>query len=216
MGGAVGYYFGRKSGLAVADKEISEMEDYYETSDRYRRTLKEEEPEVDSENSSGEENRENGPLSAGKRAEIREKLGKNWSKTTNYAEKYHKNTQNEDSEEEEETPAMAANRFHEENRDRPPELISEEAIDELPGFFDRQLLYYFAYDESVTDEDEILIDEPGHMLGMVMEETGFIEDNTDLIYVVNYQTDCVYEVQKVLASYCETHEIVMSEEGGVK
>lgn len=195
VGGAIGYYFGKKSG----QKEVCDMTEYDEISSRYRRESKEETSNTD---------RENGPLPYEKRKEIRDNLGKKIVEPTDYASCY----KNDKEEVEVESPATEAIRFHEDNRDRPPEPISESAIESLPGFFDHQLLYFYAFDETVTNEDECFIDEPGHLLGMVLEETGFIEDDTMTLFVVNYQTDCIYEVQKVLASYCETHELIMAED----
>ncbi|MDE5977039.1 MAG: hypothetical protein K2G70_01035 [Turicibacter sp.] len=209
IGGIGGYYAGKKIEEKRSEKEVDQLKEYYDAKGRY---VRDESRDAENDENTGEtvENRSAGQLSNEKRKEIKEKLNQNWKETTNYAACY-KGEEADADNEGEESPEMAANRFHDQNRNRPPELISETALDGVPKHFDQHLLYYYAFDESVTDEDELLIDEPGHLLGMVMEECGFIDNDVMQIYVINYQTDCVYEVNKIMASYCETHELVLSE-----
>lgn len=205
VGFASGYFVGKKLEERRSEKELNDLSAYYDASKRYIRYNSEETDQ-------NAEEKEDRPKPESRKEAVRKIRESKAEKVINYTAYYGDDSNSDDSYED--TPEMAANRFHDENKNRPPELISMDEYNSgsFPPHFDSQILFYYAFDETVTDEDECMIDEPGHLIGRVMEESGFIEDDTMQIYVVNYQTDCIYEVNKILASYCETHEIVMSED----
>lgn len=204
VGFASGYFVGKKLEEKRSEKELNDLSAYYDSSKRY---IRNETNAADQKEETEDKKERPKPES---RKDVTRKIRESRAeKVIDYTAYYGDETDGEY----DDSPEMAANMFHDENRNRPPELISMDEYNNgsVPYHFDSQILFYYAFDETVTDEDECMIDEPGHLLGRVMEESGFIEDDTMQIYVINYQTDCVYEVNKILASYCETHEIVMSE-----
>ena len=101
----------------------------------------------------------------------------------------------EDPEElDEEEQAMFESHLKERGRD--PRIISFEKMGELDPSYDNQTLFYYMYDETVTDEDGNVIDEPNLLLGKTLGKYGFADNQEKTIYVQNFQLRTVYEVVK--------------------
>lgn len=101
----------------------------------------------------------------------------------------------EDPEElDEEEQAMFESHLKERGRD--PRIISFEKMGELDPSYDNQTLFYYMYDETVTDEDGNVIDEPNLLLGNTLGKYGFADNQEKTIYVQNFQLRTVYEVVK--------------------
>lgn len=205
------------------------LEDYYHRTDEYTRkpdSDEEEEFEDDGVNPVNEtDSRPGGRMTPEERANIKEKLHKNWEGTTNYAAMYrekngytehqlaegqHPLDQGEFGEEDPEdeaveTPEEEAFNEHRKNMNKPPKIISADAYSELPAHVDKEVLYLWAYDETLCDENEEPVEEPERLVGDALYKYGFVDSDERIIFVMNYAMDVCYEIQKIDASWTETH-----------
>lgn len=204
--GSVPTYFYMKKKVDVLLDEINDIKDYNDISNQYVSETDEDE-EV------------NPPLD-----DIRDKLNRNYEKTTNYAEMYHKRRESDeelesehpvDSDEDEEEwedddiltddqeAALEATKDHQKNKDKPPKIISEEAVADLPTYIDNAILYYYFDDGSlVNEEEEELVAED--FIGNALTKYGFDTNNEDKIFVMNYALDTCYEVVKIMGAWKDT------------
>ena len=201
-----------------ADAEIQEMEEYFykknqelvELVEDNARIAKNFVVELDGPNIDRETMMKN----------AREKLTRNYEQTTNYANMYQKKTPGYDdmTDEEfeelentledtsEEAAARVAHEDHQSNKDRPPKIISEDSLGELPGYIDQKVLFFYRLDDTITDEEDQLIDDPDYLLGDCLDKYNFRESDEKTIFVRNFALDTVYEVQKVEAAFEEGDE----------
>lgn len=108
------------------------------------------------------------------------------------------NDQNEVSEEQ-------AFEEHRKNMNKPPKIISAEAYSNLPAHIDQQVMYFYSYDEVLCDENEEMIEEPALLVGDALTKYDFADSDERCIFVMNYATDTCYEIQKIDASWTDTH-----------
>lgn len=94
---------------------------------------------------------------------------------------------------------------HQKNKDRSPKIISAEAYSNLPAYIDQGVLYFYAYDEMLCDDNEEPIEEPERIVGDALTKYGFIDNDERIIFVMNYALDTCYEIQKVDASWTDSH-----------
>lgn len=193
----------RKKYAEKADAEIGEMQAYYEK--RMHQIVQyfpnEEDPEVAVTADATEEEIEKKPHSI------------------NYAKMYSNQRQGRSELTEEEIEELAAEREHPSeddledgsmeaiakratedhraNMNRPPKIISEESLGELPGYIENQTLFFYQLDNTLTDEDDQIIDDPEYFLGDALDKYNFRENDEKMIFVRNFALDTVYEVQKV-------------------
>lgn len=149
--------------------------------------------------------RENGPLDPETRKEIKEKLRRNWEGTTNYAgiyQPHHKNPDNVDPAEKEspkeddlEVPELVDKKL------RDPKIISAEDAGDLIPDITSTCLYYYVEDEIVADEDGNVVENYERLLGNCLEKYGFMYDDEPLIFVLNYELDTCFEIQKVYGEF---------------
>lgn len=179
------------------------------------------------------DSRPGGRMTAEERAERKELLNRNWEGTTNYAGMYrekngytesklaegeHPLDQDEESEEaeidedeiddeefSEETPEESAFNDHQRNMNKPPKIISAEAYGDLPAHIEKEVLYYYKLDETLTDDNEDPVDEPERLIGDALHKYGFAENDEQIIFVMNYAMDVCYEIQKFDGSWIDTH-----------
>lgn len=104
-----------------------------------------------------------------------------------------------------ETPEEEAFEEHQKNKNRPPKIISAEAYGELPAHIDKEVLYFFAQDEMLTDDNEEPVEEPERLVGDSLTKYGFNESDEMIIFVMNYNLDTCYEIQKLDSSWTDTH-----------
>lgn len=104
-----------------------------------------------------------------------------------------------------ETPEEEAFEEHQKNKNRPPKIISAEAYGELPAHIDKEVLYFFAEDEMLTDDNEEPVEEPERLVGDALTKYGFNESDEMIIFVMNYNLDTCYEIQKLDSSWTDTH-----------
>lgn len=268
IGGVAGVFGTRKYFQDKYQKQYEAdhdaLEEYYHRTDEYARgdSDDEEEFEDDGVNPVETDSRPGGRMTAEQRAEIKEKLNKNWEGTTNYAGMYReKNGYTEgklaeaqhplDQGEEGEigpsdlkicancvhydrkdycnlvydnvsadyacddfenvngltTPEEEAFDDHQRNKNKPPKIISAEVYGELPAHIDKKVLYLYAYDETVVDEDndDEPLTEPERLIGDALTKYDFIDNDERIIFVMNYALDTCYEIQKIDASWSDTH-----------
>lgn len=218
-GAAAGVFVTKKRLEKKCEDEIAlrirEMEEYYGHADQYARNSSEDEDVV-----SGE-NREDGPLSPEKRKEIKSKaalVGKH-EKKENYRKYYNSDvapmgvdaskwTNPESLSEEEveklekemEDPVEEANRWHEENKHRPPKEITWEEFNALPEFIEREAIFVYKENELYVDEYDNFIYDPNKLVGDVLEDGDnalLNKEDKRVTFVLNYELDKVYEVQKL-------------------
>lgn len=103
------------------------------------------------------------------------------------------------------TPEEQAFDEHQKNKNKPPKIISAEAYSNLPAHIDQEVLYFYAYDEMLCDDNEEPIDEPERLVGDSLTKYGFVDNEERLIFVMNYSLDTCYEIQKVDSSWTDTH-----------
>lgn len=195
-GGAAGVFatrdYFRKKYQEIADDEIADMQEYYQQElDRMVEYAEDDVADGELEEESPEEE-----------ADTSDNDGEPIYQT-DYAHAYQK--QNDFAEEDDsmEALAAAATEEHQKNKDRPPRLISEEAVGELSPHIDHQILFYYTLDDTVTDEEDKIIDDPAWLLGDTLDKYNFRESDEKLVFVLNYALDTVYEIQKVNGSFEE-------------
>lgn len=105
------------------------------------------------------------------------------------------------------TPEEDAFDYHQKNKNRDPKIISADTYSELPAHIDKKVLYLYAWDEVVVDEDneDEPIEEPERLIGDALTKYGFIDNDELIIFVMNYSLDTCYEIQKVDGSWSDTH-----------
>lgn len=94
---------------------------------------------------------------------------------------------------------------HRKNLNKPPKIISYETYENLPAYIDHEILYFYAYDEMLCDDNEEPIEEPERLIGDALTKYGFIDNEERIIFVMNYAMDTCYEIQKVDASWTDSH-----------
>lgn len=212
LGAGAGVLASRKYFQKKSDEEVKEIKDWYQSKlddlecDIFQ-GLSDEHCGISEE---GEEINPEKPESDMK--EIQEKLQKNHEITINYAEMYRQKAMNdpdieEEGEEEdqndeyENSESERWNEEHSRNRGRAPRIISYEEAGNLAAYISSETLYYYAYSDSVVTEENEEIDEPGLLLGDCLEKFDFIHSDERIIFVMNYDTDTCYEVQKIMAEW---------------
>ena len=88
---------------------------------------------------------------------------------------------------------------------RTPKIISADTYGELPAHIDKEVLYFFAQDEMLTDDNEEPVEEPERLVGNTLTKYGFNESDEMIIFVMNYNLDTCYEIQKLDSSWTDTH-----------
>lgn len=94
---------------------------------------------------------------------------------------------------------------HMKNRNKPPKIISADTYSSLPSYIDQEVLYFYALDEVLTDENEDILEEPERFVGDALTKYGFIDNDEQIIFVMNYELDTCYEIQKLDMSWTDTH-----------
>jgi hypothetical protein len=146
-----------------------------------------------------------------KQAEIKEKLVKNYEQTTNYANMF-KNSKGEEVpyHEDPENVEGAEDLSNEEydeylklNEKRAAEykkghikIISEDDIDGLPGTYDIRELFFYAENDVITDENDVVIEDYERYIGDSIDKFDFRNSDEKKILVKNPEIDTVYEIRK--------------------
>lgn len=194
---AAGVYFKKKYSKEL-EKEISDLETYYGTSEKYKRHPEPEEKELQTDLAEIASER-----SASGRKRVKDE-DKKESKETDYrnfydgkvTEEHRDAVEDPDPEVEEDIKREEESwdAWHDEHKDLPCKVITEEEIAEIPFDLDQEILYFWEGDGEMSDEDENWIDEPGHLVGTALDEVDFADEDT--IYVINYALDTIYEIHR--------------------
>lgn len=180
------------------------MDEYEDIADAYKRHDQDFQSEVNPED--GNCKREDGVLPKEEREEIKEKLKRNWDKTTNYASMYN-GDHPMDSDEDEENPlteeeeqavedALDATVDHINNAGKKPKIISYDAVADLPSYIDQENLFYYKVDDILANESEEVLDVET-FVGDALDKYGFRDNDEREIYVMNFALDTCYTVTKV-------------------
>lgn len=224
--GGIGGVFGTKLYFKskyekISNDEIEKVREYYFAREQYVEKARRENENVEEK----EESREDGVLSPEARAEIKEKLRKNreWAEkqTINYTAMYEERhgvdpadleSPLEDDPISEEEKAFER---HQEDKDKEPEIISIEEASNLPAGVESQSLFFYTYDETLTDEDDEVIDDPELILGNdiwgLLCDTTYLEERIkededgNMMCVMNFAHDTCYEIQIVDDSFEASH-----------
>lgn len=94
---------------------------------------------------------------------------------------------------------------HQKNKNKPPKIISADAYSNLPAHIENEVLYFYAYDEQLCDDNEEPVENPEYLIGDALTKFGFVDSDERIIFVMNYTLDTCYEIQKVDASWTDTH-----------
>lgn len=206
VGSAVGYFVGTKRAEKKAAKELQELEEYYGSSEKYKRT-EEEKPDVETkEESSDSEGRADKETLRTLRKEEKELN----THKTDYTKYYEKETAEEEEDPEnvdeskdetQENPGVEINEeadeYHQQYKERPPRIISVEKLGELPSSIEEECLYYYPEGDYITDEDNNVIEDYQRILGDCLQKYHFDTSNEETIWVQNFELDTVYEVTKM-------------------
>lgn len=199
VGGAVSYLYMSKKKKEVED-EFNDYLEYNNIGDHYSRESRDQEevnPSIEDDD------------------DIKERLMEGYEKTTNYAAMYkgeaanyeHPLDDDEEDDDEENSASLdtESTEDHLKNRNRPPKIISSDALGDVPSYFDKEtLIYYFDDDVLANEEDEELVDQETYV-GDALTKYGFKNrDEEETIHVLNYALDTLYTVQKEFKSYQST------------
>lgn len=88
-----------------------------------------------------------------------------------------------------------------ENMGKPPRIISIEQAGNLPAYINSECLFYYPESDVLCTEDGAMIDEPGLLVGQALDKYGFRDSEETQIFVMNYQLDTCYDIQKVGGLY---------------
>lgn len=213
IGGTAGIFGTNKYYQNKYQKQYEEdrtyLEEYYHRTDEYARESHDEDDVNSSEDfddTVNAETRSGGRMSDEERAEIKRKLNKNWEGTTNYAGMYRGGraeinpiddaAESENSLDQEEEDVFDD---HQKNKNRPPKIISEETFNELPEHIEKEVLFYYTYDEVMCTEENVEIQDPETLIGDALTRFGFglNENEEQRIFVMNYSLDTCYDIQKI-------------------
>lgn len=216
--GTMGYF--KKKYEKIALDQITEIEEYY--SDKISKNyIREDDAEINPVDDGDVSNtgRENGVLSEEERSAIKEKLLDNYARTSNNATNYsqisterfiakREEAENEAPDDEDEpvtmTPEEIADDEHKKNFNKPPRILSLDEYSNLPSYIDTQTLYYYFDNMVVTDDNDEVVDDYERLVGDCLDKGDFINSQDEMmLFVMNYQLDTAYEIQKVMAAYTD-------------
>lgn len=93
-----------------------------------------------------------------------------------------------------------------EKRNLPPEIIPFDMVSDLDPSIDTEILYYYMYDSALVDEFKEEIHGWENFLGNCLEISGFVDNNIESIFILNYKHNTLYEVHKEFKSWREENE----------
>lgn len=184
------YY--KKKYEKISDKEIEDMKEYYQNTD-FESLYGENYQIKDYEEYQNESDEE----VKNKKEELKQRIAD--SKNNTAYNKMYKTADNDETENENVTLEDKANEAHEENKNKPPCLINEKELNELPPNIDSQTLYLYTGDGTITDDCDNIVDEPGYLIGTVLDNVDF--DSESVIFVLNNELDVCYEIQIIDGDY---------------
>lgn len=185
-------------------QQIADMEAYYGRTDQYVRTPTETNYDGDSGNPE--------PMTEEERAAAKERLREGYQNNrVDYASMYRKDDQQEEENESEPEvdEGFEAHQDYQKNKDRPPRIISAEAVGEVPQYYDNQIWFYYSYDGVIASDDGEVIDDPERFVGDCLDRYDFRGSDEEFLFVQSFEHSTIYEIQKIKATYSD--EVEMTE-----
>ena len=192
-----------------AEKKIKEIESYYNLSDEYKRGEDVNPPEEDNDRQKlRKENLYRRPESRtdytqcykAQNTAIKDSpilADEDEEEGVDPAEMEHPEEEDTEEDDEDEEEAHA---YHQKNRKRKPRIISEKDVGDLPPHVDSELLYYYTENDVLVTDNEEVLDDPETFVGD-FDKYGFKTSDERIIFVMNYELDTCYEIQKVFGEY---------------
>ncbi len=90
-------------------------------------------------------------------------------------------------------------------KNQPPRIISEEALGEVPGYYDHIDLFYYTRDDILTDDADNVLEDRGRFLGSDIDcwFSDFCDSDDRTMIIRNFELSTVYEIQKFDSSFEE-------------
>lgn len=213
----IGFVFGAVAGIfgskmywkkkfeGIAEEQMELSREYIEKVKGYSSDISEPGSEINQED---DQDRSKGPLSSEERKKIKEKLNRNWEGTTNYASFYKpkENTEESDQNDDISEPERITLE-HEETRDKAPEVIDVNILSTLGARWKTEVLYFYTGNEILVDDFDNIIEEPERILGDILNKWAegeydyMLSSQGDIIYVLNYELDTLYEIQEIQSDF---------------
>lgn len=199
----VGKFYYKKIYDTKIEEKINDLEEYYVKRDPYARQSSEEVKETEDENDMSDEE---------KSMDIPEERSR-WRHKNDVKEKidYTAYYKKDDISEEEIAESVQRNEELEEIRKsgKPPKIISVNALDDYPEEYDRESLIYYYYDQTLTDENDNVIEDVQLTIGDALYKYDFCDNEEEEdMWVVNFELEKIYQVTKILEDYTAQHTIV--------
>lgn len=105
----------------------------------------------------------------------------------------------------ESTPERDREAFERRERDKKkqPRLITDSAFAELDQSIDKGVLLYYTENGVICDENNIPLEDPERFVGNCLDKYSFGSSDEMLVFVMNYELNTAYEVQKIRDFYEE-------------
>lgn len=137
---------------------------------------------------------------------VKKERGKRKERPVVEYNKMYKKDQDDEEEEDETGPQIneEAQKYHEEHKDDPPEIITEDDVQGVPDWFDLQTILYYQYDDTLVNESDdstILTEEEDALFGDLLMESGFNDNEEEVIHILNPRLDVLYRIEKQFAAY---------------
>lgn len=193
-------YFEKKAKKTI-DERCLELEEYYEHNDEFKRVkLNDELKEVTTNTG-----RENGILPTNERDQLRnskyEKIRTDYKGI--YKSQYVDPAEKEHPEDDSDADSERAFDEHQQNKKRPPRIISFQTLGELGNEWEEKTLMYYIENDVLTTEEDVPIEDRELLVGDCLDKYGFVNSDEEIIYVQNFTLNTVYEVQKIFSEYEE-------------
>lgn len=221
---AVGFLLGALTGGLIVGKRcqkkmeglIEELEEFYGEDDPYKKGNQKDEKEEDSEGTEQQDEYSYGER-PNESVNAREKLLRNEQekeRIVQYDKMYtpkdaESDNDGDETESLEEYPELEPDPeyddWHRRRGNDEPKIISIDDIGELPGFIEEQELYFYQEDGVLAEEDGTVVENQIYTLGDALDKFNFRNNDEDVIYVLNYRMDTVYDVIKVRAAYTDSY-----------
>ena len=91
--------------------------------------------------------------------------------------------------------------FVSDRKESPYEIAEEECGSLLMAGYSHHEMLYYMVDRVLTDENNEIVDNPGELIGNILEDSGFDNDNRLDIYVRNDRISADFRISKVRGSY---------------
>lgn len=82
-----------------------------------------------------------------------------------------------------------------------PVIISAEEAGDVPNNYESEVLFYYVSNDVLIDEYDDQIDDPGKLIGDLIESSGFKKNIDRHLYVKNSRLCVVYDIQKVFTKW---------------